>query len=487
MHPRVTLAARLAAVLCLMLTAPPVGALMPAAALSGGQIAAVRDLLAESPDDPAAAGQEPAPGAPADAPGGAGSTEGGQGAPPAPGSTVTIRIGLAHVRRAEVDLSGPFAVQLEGSTGAAPASVQGRVTVEPDPGDSSRLRVHLPGQPAVAAAQVDLVRQGLGEFYYQGVPYRGSVRMLRRGGDVVVINVVSLEEYLWGVLPREMPSNWHREALKAQAVAARTYAVANRGRFEADGYDLTADTRSQVYGGILAEKSATTAAVNETAGLVLRFQGKIISAFYSASNGGYTADPAEVWGGSLGYLRAQPDPYDAGVSPHMNWEVTLSGADLQRIVPDGATILDVAVAERGPSGRVVRLDIITDRGVISHRRDTVRSVLGSKSSLLDVAVLRIGAVQVWVLGAGGKTRGGNLAAVGSSGKAGILTGSVAAQGAGGTAVLGGGDLAVTVRGSGWGHGVGLSQWGAKGRADAGQDFRQILAFYYPGAELTPVQ
>lgn len=398
-----------------------------------------------------------------------------------------IRVGLAHVRRASLALSGTFALRADGahsgSSPALPPTWQGTLTAEPHPQDPSRILVHLPGHPPAAVTQLDVVHLGEGEFYFQGVPYRGSVRLLRHGDDVVVVNVLPLESYLMGVVPREMPASWHPEALKAQAVAARTYAWAQRGRFASWGYDLTADARSQVYGGILAERPETTLAVLATKGEILLYAGKPAAAYYSASNGGYTADPREVWGGSVEYLRAEPDPYDASTGAHANWEVRLSPGDLAGWIPEGAEIQDVRIAERGLSGRVVRLEIVTDRGVSVYWRDEVRSVLQAKSTLLDAFLERIGAKMAWVIGDRYRldrhgqvaiTRGGNLANIAAA---------PVVQGAWERRQLPGGETTLVVRGSGWGHGVGLSQWGAQARAEAGQDYRAILAFYYPGTTI----
>ena len=123
-------------------------------------------------------------------------------------------------------------------------------------------------------------------------------------GKLIVINDVDLENYLKGVVPSEMPASWEYEALKAQAIAARSFALANLGKQAKNGYDLKDNTEDQAYGGASAETNKTNKAVDETHGLVLTYDMKIISAYYSASAGGMTS--ASVWGGYAPYLHSVP-------------------------------------------------------------------------------------------------------------------------------------------------------------------------------------
>jgi len=134
--------------------------------------------------------------------------------------------------------------------------------------------------------------------------YRGVIHIINVGGELTVINDVDIESYVKGVTPAEMPSSWNIEAIKAQAIAVRSYAVANIGKHARQGFDLSDTTQDQVYNGVLAETENATKAVEETEGLVLTYDNKIISTMYSASAGGQTRSAFEVWGKDVPYLQS---------------------------------------------------------------------------------------------------------------------------------------------------------------------------------------
>lgn len=198
-----------------------------------------------------------------------------------------------------------------------------------------------------------------------GRPYRGSLvltpNLLQSGKPIRVVNQVSLEEYLYGVVPREMPSWWPLEALKAQAVAARSYALTTQ---RGQGYfDVYADVRSQVYGGILNETPQASAAVDATAGQVLMFNGQVASTFYFSTSGGRTAANEDVWTGQpIPYLRSVEDPTDSE-SPYHRWQpVFLSSRELgSRLGAPAPSAPRDATAVRNASGRVELL--VVGRGV----------------------------------------------------------------------------------------------------------------------------
>jgi stage II sporulation protein D len=296
-----------------------------------------------------------------------------------------------------------------------------------------------------------------------GRPYRGTLILLRDRTGLTVVNQVALEPYLVGVISGEMGRRdpGDMEALRAQAVVSRTYAVRNLGRWRSDGFDLQPTVADQVYGGVWGETPEARDAVAATAGQILTWGGQPIDAFFFSTCGGRTADGTEVFrGADRPYLRSVPDLDANGVaycsiSPRFRWREEWSGeallAVLRRSLPAVlgvpaswvSAVRDVRVVSRTGSGRVGRLAIaLADRDV-DVDGPQVRQVLRSTSG----DILRSNTFELTVSGAGRRI----------------------------TRLL--------AEGSGNGHGVGFCQWGAVGRARAGQDYRQILGAYYPGTEL----
>ena len=202
-----------------------------------------------------------------------------------------------------------------------------------------------------------------------------------------MINIVGLEPYLYGVVPREMPFDWAAEALKAQAVVARSYALAVR---KTGSFDLYDDTRSQVYGGIQAEKPSSNAAVDATAGQILTYGGKVATTFFFSTSGGRTASVVDVWPGSqpTPYLVSVPDPYDS-ISPHHTWgPFSFSAARLTRAFKVPGRVVDVTTAVN-PSARVNSITAVGTRGRIAVSGADVRRILGLRSTWFRVGVLAL--------------------------------------------------------------------------------------------------
>jgi SpoIID/LytB domain protein len=225
-----------------------------------------------------------------------------------------------------------------------------------------------------------------------GLRYRGNLKIRNRGGSLAVVNVVGLQSYLYSVVPREMPSSFPAEALKAQAVAARGYGVRAA---RASWFDIYDDTRDQVYGGLdygSGEDPESTAAVRATAREVLKYGGDVISAFFSSSNGGRTAASVDTWGGSLPYLVSKPDSFDLNASnPNRSWTTVLSPSALQNRIGASRTPADAIVKSR-KSGRVARVRL--ERGSWAQTVPSTglgpewfRSALGIRSSRFDLGVL----------------------------------------------------------------------------------------------------
>jgi stage II sporulation protein D len=291
--------------------------------------------------------------------------------------------------------------------------------------------------------------------------YRGDVSIIAADSGVRVVNRIAVEAYLRGVVPRELGSRGQadRAALEAQAVAARSYVVTRLGN-TSRAYDVTATTADQVYGGVDAENAIADAAIAATEGLVLMYNGRVVSAPYHSTCGGSTAAPDEVWrSANEPFLQRVSDRipgtdrYYCDIAPRFRWERSWRADSLTAVVerylrnyaqvPAGPVgeVRRVTVDGQTPSGRVAALWIETSRGRYRLRANDIRYVLRSPGGeLLNSTYFSPEVV---------------------SAPDGRLT-------------------RLTIRGLGYGHGVGMCQWGAIGRARAGQDFRTILRTYFPG-------
>jgi stage II sporulation protein D len=242
-------------------------------------------------------------------------------------------------------------------------------------------------QPAKALTGPLVFLPGATPLKYGGKQYRGQLQVNAGKTSLQLVNSVGLEPYLYGVVPREVPFHWPVEALKAQAVVARSYALAVR---KTGAYDVYADTRSQVYGGIAAEKPTTNAAVDATAGQVLLHGGKVATTFFFSTSGGRTASIEDVWarGEAVPYLVGVPDPYDSA-SPHHTWgPFPFTAAKLTSTFKVPGKLLDVRVT-LNPSQRVDELILVSTKGEIVVPGDVVRTRLGLRSTWFRVGVLTL--------------------------------------------------------------------------------------------------
>ncbi|PNY81939.1 SpoIID/LytB domain-containing protein [Deinococcus koreensis] len=301
-------------------------------------------------------------------------------------------------------------------------------------------RLTLNGQDAGAAALYLPPSPG-SVVEVAGRRYRGGVQLRAEGGGVQAINVLDIEDYLRGVVPAEMPVSWPAAALGAQAVIARTYVAARVN--PAAPYDTCATESCQVYPGLSAEKPQSDAAVSATRAQVLAYGNRPARTYFSADSGGYTASSAEVWGTELPYLPAQADPFSAG-SPRARWRLEVSPARVQEVAARYGLKLgplrDVVISRLSPSGRPLEI--------------TLSGASGSGSLK-------------------GANAGGFVRSLGAASSRVTLSGAALASGG-----------PLLVEGSGAGHGVGLSQYGALGLARAGYDHLHVLGFYYPGTSLS---
>jgi len=305
-----------------------------------------------------------------------------------------------------------------------------------------------------------------------GKPYRGALDLVPTDSGILAVNVLAMEDYLRGVVPLEIGARAEREraAVEAQAVAARSYTVtrvllARAGNGRSGHFDLVASVADQVYGGRDAELPVADEAVRTTANLVLLHEGRVVTAPFSSTCGGETAAAEEVWrsDGEPHLQRVSDripgsDRYYCDIAPRFAWTRVLSGTELDaavqrylaayQSVPSGGPgrVRDLAVDGRTPSGRVANLEIRTDKGTFRVRGNDARSVLRAP---------------------GGELLNSAYFSVTTESSAGRLTRAV-------------------IRGNGYGHGVGMCQWGAIGRARAGQDVRTILRTYYRGTTVGPI-
>ena len=298
--------------------------------------------------------------------------------------------------------------------------------------------------------------------------YRGRLEFRPSPGGLTLINSLGIEEYLYGVLPSEMPAGWPREALKAQAVAARSYTLAYLGTYASRGFDLHGSVLSAAYRGVGGESRSTTEAVDATRGLYMTVGGRPLRAYYSANHGGYSEDSLFVWGADADmqavpdklvaprdsflpiddldlWVRGIPSSYSSVDRLHSpaayRWEKWVAADEIaRRLAPETqvGTIVRILTRGRGISGRVNAVEVVGTAGSVTVTGDRIRSRLGGLRSNLFVLRPKLGP--------------------------------------------GGFPEYVVFHGAGWGHGVGMDQSGAAGMAQAGYGAEEILRHYYPKAE-----
>jgi stage II sporulation protein D len=254
-----------------------------------------------------------------------------------------------------------------------------------------KVRKLKPGTQNLIAATLNKLRlplryvPGAAPLQLDGSAYRGALLVHRQAGKLTIVNRLPLDRYLRGVVPWEMPDDWHREALRAQSVVARSYALATLK--PGTLFDLYADTRSQVYGGISAEAASTNRAIGSTAGRVLYWDRRIATTFYHSTSGGRTVSNEEAWPGAnpVPYLVSVPDPYD-GLSKLHRWgPFRWTPADVGRKLGLGA-VRDLVVS-RGPSGRVAEVTIKGPSGARTMLAQDFRRAFGLRSTWFSVRVL----------------------------------------------------------------------------------------------------
>lgn len=320
-----------------------------------------------------------------------------------------------------------------------------------------------------------------------GAWYRGFISLKRlSGSDMTVINVVDMEEYLYSVIGREMSPSWNIEALKAQAVCARTYAVENLNTYKDYGFDLCTTQRTQVYPGMESETESTIQAVEETRGKTVLYDGKPAEVFYYSCSGGQTASSKDVWMADLPYLKSKEDPYEnENEATYANWSVTLTTKEIkQKVRNSGAEIgeiLSIEITGEGDGGIVTELTITGTEGEKVLKKEATRTFLGLRSQDFDIE----GAAAV-LYDIDGNRVDKSRTVLTADGEEEIDIDNICFLTADGSISYpkkNEGGETYTFNGHGWGHKVGMSQWGAKAMADQGFSYIDILQFYFTGVDI----
>ncbi|WP_443867247.1 SpoIID/LytB domain-containing protein [Megasphaera sp.] len=381
--------------------------------------------------------------------------------------SATLRIGIRE-GRGSVAVTGPQGLGVyRGDMLWKKAAANVPVTIA-----LSGTNLIVNGDVSTVPVQVRSLVHGGSVKITDGYAYRGALEMMKSPGrwGLTVVNVLPVEQYLYGVVGKEMSPSWSEEALKAQAVAARTYAIAHKSRFSQRGFDLTDDTSSQVYAGINGESPSIIKAVNATKGEIITYQGRPIDAFFCSTAGGWTENSENVWGSHIPYLRGVSDASDE--MPGYRWVVTttpeqmaakLSAAGkgvgrIQAIELSPLAKRPMTTADRGVSGRVQSMVVKGSKGSVTVKGAAFQSIFGLRSTLFDFYSGR------------GTAPDPDSGAVARKADFKVKAGQP-----------------VTIYGFGWGHGLGMSQYGAyqmaRTHASEKDYYRNILTHYYTGTKI----
>lgn len=295
-----------------------------------------------------------------------------------PTTVKSIRVLLAQSKSLTISSTGPW--KIKDAATAAVTLPAGQITL------NAKLTFRVPGATKPEAFTGPLVFTSQAPLVFKKA-YRGTFTVTSDGKQLTLVDTVPLEQYLEAVVPSEMPKTWPAEALKSQAVAARSYALASRKT--SGPFDVYPDTRSQVYGGVAAESPSSTSAVEATAGQVLTYNGKIATTYFFSTSGGRTAASSDVWSGSpIPYLVSVPDPYDTA-SPYHDWgPFAYTAQKLASALGVTGRLLDVQTTVNG-SQRVDTLRAIGANGEKDFSGTEIRAKLGLRSTWFSVGVLSL--------------------------------------------------------------------------------------------------
>ena len=350
-------------------------------------------------------------------------------------------------------------------------------------------------------------------FNGQKYRYRGNIEIDidKEYGKLNVINIISIEEYLYGVLKKEISPRWPKETLKAQAIAARTFAIFNMNKYIDKGYNICATTNSQAYGGVNHEDPLTNKAVDETRGVIMVYEGKPINAVYHSDSGGYTEDSENVWGSFLPYLRSVESKFEEKVSPpHHTWSYSINEKDLtEKLQKQGYKINSVVFIEpikKSETGRINELVFTADNNtVINMKTNDFRSLIGAdliRSTLFHIEAIGekstitedtedkkeiedreeqkesieeiLDQKEDWTIQELLELMKKNKQEREKEKKEVVPKVKITESYT---------PFTFLFSGSGNGHGVGMSQWGAHSMAIQGYKYQDILKYYYQGIDI----
>jgi len=341
-----------------------------------------------------------------------------------------VRVVLARVKELIVTSKGRF--RISSLTGGDPFTLT----------NGAKLSVSEKGiivnSKELPAKQVNIEPEKDSLIIFNGKALRGRLIVLKDNQELVAINQLNIEEYLYGVLPKEINPDWPVEAMKAQAIASRSYALFNCKINRDKPFDLDATMFSQMYGGVSSENRKSNLAVDKTKGQVLFYNGSLVLAYFHSNSGGFLEDSENIWGIDLPYFEETRDQYSENL-PGYNWSYKISLKDICSALNDNGIrvnkVNEIIPTRMSKYGRITKIFINHSEGKLELNGNTFRLMIGPgkiKSTLCEIK------------------RKGDI---------------------------------VEFSGRGFGHGVGMSQWGAYTMAKKGYTCKDILAFYYKGTEV----
>lgn len=297
----------------------------------------------------------------------------------------------------------------------------------------------LLGRITSHAPRVFIKTNESGAIFINGRRFRGNIELVRKDNRLLsAVNYIELEDYIRGILYHEASHYWPMEALQAQAIVSRSYAVYQMQENKLKNYDVTSDIYSQVYGGKTSERGRTNKAVDATLGQVLTYKDKVVPAYFHAVCGAHTEDASLLWNTDIPPLKGLPCNFCRD-SPHFNWHYVLTLDEIEKNLVNAGLkisgIKDIVISGKDKSGRITDLNIVSGKKDLKISAKDFRSIVGPniiRSTKFSVNVIKHDAV---------------------------------------------------FEGVGWGHGVGLCQWGAYFMAKQGYSTKQILKYYYPGTDV----